>query len=169
MNRRPVSCLCLLLSLVASAIFVQNQAKPKSEPSRIVTVTRLVAMFSDLESQWLRAMQRKDESTLNRLLAEDLQVWTPTPPGDPIPREDWLRQALADRLESFHLRQMAVRSVNDDIALVSFVWSETVVRGGKSATSHYFVVDVWRKDRDNDRWQVTDRYISSVAPASHPL
>jgi ketosteroid isomerase-like protein len=166
MNRTLVSCFCLLLSLAPSAVFAQSQTTPKSEGSRIVTVTRLVAIFSDLESQWLRALQQKDQSTLNRLLAEDLQVWTPAPPGDPIPREDWLKQASADRLESFHIRQMAVRSLNDDVTLASFVLNETVERAGKPATYDYFVVDVWH--RDANQWQVTDRYVSKVAGASQP-
>ena len=166
MKWMPVSCLCLLLLLVSPAVFAQNQVQTKSEPGRIATVTRLVATFSDLETQWLNAVRQKDESTLNRLLAENFQVWTSAPPGDPIPREDWLKQALAERPESFRIRQMAVRSLNDDIALVSCVWSETVANVGKPTTYDYFVVDVWRKS--DSRWQVTDRYVSSVAAASHP-
>ncbi len=166
MSRTLVSCFCLILSLVPSAVLAHSQATPKSGPGRIVTVTRLVAMFSDLESQWLTAVQQKDESALKRLLADDFQVWTPTPPGDPITREDWLKQAWAGRLESFHLRQMAVRSLTDDTALASFVLSETVERAGKTTRRDYFVVDVWRKN--DNQWQVTDRYVSSHAGASHP-
>ena len=166
MSRTLVSCFCLVLSLVPSAVCAHSQTTPKSGPGRIVTVTRLVAMFSDLESQWLTAVQQKDESTLKRLLAEDFQVWTPTPPGDPVSREDWLKHVLAERVESFHIRQMAVRSLNDDTALASFVLSETVERAGKATRRDFFVVDVWRKNNDN--WQVTDRYVSSIASAPHP-
>jgi ketosteroid isomerase-like protein len=153
---------CLLVAVMACAVLAQDQTRRgKSEAGRIVTVTRLVAMFSDLESQWLKAVQQKDEGTLNRLLAQDLRVWMPTPPGDPIPREDLLKQALSQRLESFAIRQMAVRSLHDDTALVSFVLHETVEQAGKPVTSDYFVIDVWQKVDSN--WQVADRYFSEVA------
>jgi hypothetical protein len=41
---------------------------------RIVTRTRLVAVFSDLQNQWLEAVQKKDTATLDRLLGEEYQV-----------------------------------------------------------------------------------------------
>jgi ketosteroid isomerase-like protein len=166
MSRALVSRFCLVLCLALSEVLAQSQTPPRSGSGRIVTVTRLVAMFSDLESQWLTAIQQKDENALKRLLADDFQVWTPTPPGDPISREDWLKQAGAGKLESFHLRQMAVRSLNDETALASFVLSETVERAGKATRHDNFVVDVWRKT--GDQWHVTDRYISQITGASPP-
>jgi hypothetical protein len=62
---------------------------------------------------------------------------------------------LSQRLESFAIRQMAVRSLNGDTALVSFVLRETVEQAGKAVTSNYFVIDVWQRVDSN--WQVTDR------------
>jgi uncharacterized protein DUF4440 len=148
----------LLLSNVAS--MGQNPAPP----TRIVTTTRLVAIFSQMEADWLRATQQKDQATLQRLLAEDFQVWTPAPPGEPLPREQWFDEILAEKLDSFRIRQMAVRGLNDSTAVVSFVLSQTVVRAGHRHTSDFFIVDLWRKI--DESWQATDRYSSPIRAVS---
>ena len=127
---------------------------------RIVTTTRLVAIFSQNEDEWLRAIQQKDQATLQRLMSEDFQVWTPAPPGAPISREHWLQQAMAEKLDSFLIRQMAARAVNENVVVVSFVLSEIVEQAGKAQANDYFIVDLWQKKGEN--WQVTDRYMSQV-------
>jgi hypothetical protein len=152
------------LSFTASA---QNQARGH----RVVTRTRLQVLFSDLESQWLKAVQEKDEASLNRLLADDFQVWTPQPPGDPIPREDWLRQAFANKLQSFRLRQMAVRSLSPEVSVADFLLTLTYDRAGKIQTQDHFVVDVWTdvqtdvqtKNGESDNWRCVARYVSVVS------
>jgi ketosteroid isomerase-like protein len=127
----------------------------------------LVTIFSQIERDWLKAVQQKDEATLSRLLAEDFEVWTPAAPGDPIPHQEWLRQALAEKIDSFRIRQMAVKGLNDNTAIASFVLTESVERAGKPHTSNFFVVDVWQKKNNNDEsWQVTDRYLSEVKAVS---
>ena len=150
----------VLLSSLLTIQFGLAQAVPK-ETARIVTKTRLVAIFSELETQWLQAVQQKDETTLSRLVSEDFQVWTPQPPGAPIPREDWQKQALAHQLASFRLRQMAVRSLSNQISVASFVLSDIIEQGGKPQSRDHFVVDIWKKDGEN--WQCTDRYVWPIS------
>ena len=150
----------VLLSSLLTIQFGLAQAVPK-ETARIVTKTRLVAIFSELETQWLQAVQQKDETTLSRLVSEDFQVWTPQPPGAPIPREDWQKQALAHQLASFRLRQMAVRSLSNQISVASFVLSDIIEQGGKPRSRDHFVVDIWKKDGEN--WQCTDRYVWPIS------
>jgi len=94
-------------------------------------------------------------------VSEDFQVWTPQPPGAPIPREDWQKQALAHQLVSFRLRQMAVRSLSNQISVASFVLSDLIEQGGKPQSRDHFVVDVWKKDGEN--WQCTDRYVWPIS------
>ena len=147
----------MLLILLLSGCLVSAQAPA---PARTVTATRLVSVFSQLETDWLRAIEQKDQATLERLLSKDFQVWTPAPPGEPIPREEWLQQALAEKLDSFRIRQMAARAVNNSAVVVSFVLSETVEQAGKLHAGDYFIVDLWQKKDEN--WQVTDRYLSKV-------
>ena len=163
MNR--MKSIVVVLSLVSTGVFVfgQGQVAPERPEKRIVTRTRLVAIFSDLENELFKGLQEKSEERVDALLSEDFQVWTPAPPGDPVPRGDWKQQALAERIKTFSIRQMAARSVTDDAVLVHFVLSETVEQAGKSRVRDYFVVDLWQQS--DDKWHLADRYASSLAAA----
>jgi uncharacterized protein DUF4440 len=154
----------LLMFLSPCAAFPQGQVAPPRPQKRIVTKTRLVAVFSDLENQLFEAEQNKDHAGLDAILAEDFQLWTPTPPGDPVPRADWLSQSLAENLRDFRIQQMAARSVEENATVVSFVLSKTVAHAGKTSLQNYFVVDLWQKA--DDKWKLSDRYASQVSATS---
>jgi uncharacterized protein DUF4440 len=154
----------LLMFLSPCATFPQGQVAPPRPQKRIVTKTRLVAVFSDLENQLFEAEQNKDHAGLDAILAEDFQLWTPTPPGDPVPRADWLSQSLAENLRDFRIQQMAARSVEENATVVSFVLSKTVAHAGKTSLQNYFVVDLWQKA--DDKWKLSDRYASQVSATS---
>jgi Domain of unknown function (DUF4440) len=108
----------------------------------VPTTTRLVTIFSQLENRWFQALQHRDASALNRLLGEDFQVWTPNSMG-PIPPEERQVQVLTGDLTSFHFRQVAVRSLHEESAVVSFVLSQSVQSERKSTLEDSFVVDIW--------------------------
>lgn len=131
---------------------------------RIVTTTRLVAVFSELENQLVRALQSKDQSALNRLLGDDFQVWKPM--SDPIPREDWIQQAEPEKTANFRIENMAVRSLKDDTSVASFVLTRTSEKNKKSVTQRYFIIDCWQKTAQG--WQATDRYVSEFTSATGP-
>jgi ketosteroid isomerase-like protein len=154
----------IFLVLCPCAAFPQGQVAPPRPQKRIVTKTRLVAIFSDLENQLFQAAQSKDHAGLDAILAEDFQLWPPTPPGDPVPREDWLSQSLAENLRDFRVRQMAAHSVAENVTVVSFVLSKTVARAGKTSVQNYFVVDLWQKVED--KWKLSDRYASPLSGAT---
>ena len=150
--------------IVASALAQNGPAQTAPAPPRIVTRTRLQVVFSQLETQWLKAVQAKDKAGLNKLLAEDFEVWTAASPGEPLPREDWQTAALARKLVSFRIRQMAVRSVRPDVAVASFVLTETFDEAGTAREESHFVVDVWTSS-GGDNWRCTDRYWSESSAA----
>jgi len=137
------------------------QSSPQTPPSHVAITTRLVALFSDLEEQWLNAIQKKDSAALDHLLGDEFQVWTAAPPGSPIPREDWQVQSLASPPASFQLSQMAVRTVADNVAIASFVLQTSLNRNGAAVSQRHFIVDVWTKGGDN--WVCTDRYQSELS------
>ncbi len=147
----------ILLAVAAHA----QQTKPAPQAgTRIVTKTRLVAVFSDLEQQLLTAGRTNGATVFDRLLARDFQVWTPAPPGQPVPRAAWLEKNASSPPEAFRIRQMAVRSL-DHHAVVSFV----LVEGGGARQTARFIVDLWSNSSGD--WQLTDRYVSSVPPAPY--
>lgn len=130
------------------------QQPPGTAGTRVVTTTRLVAVFTQLESQLMTAVQNKDQAAFDRLLDQNFQEWTPQPPGEPIPRADWMLRAA--RPQSFELRQMAVVPAGND-QLVSFVLEEQV--GGKPRDS--FIVDLWTPD--GPTWRLTNRYRAEIS------
>lgn len=145
--------------------FASAQA-PKPDGRRVVTTTRLVALFSDLEQQWTQAMQRRDAAPLNKFLSDEFELWTPAPPGDPVSREDWLHDTLtASHLQSFQIQQMAVRMV-DDTAIVSFVQRQKADANGQDRSGDYFIVDLWTQH--GDTWQVLVRYASPIKNPPQP-
>jgi hypothetical protein len=158
---RKVIMACLLAAAQVTAIAAQ-QAKPGAPAqARIPTATRLVVTFHDLEQQLAIALQKNDAVTLDRLLASEFEVWTPPPPGDPVPRADWLQQRQsAPSPEEFSIRQMAVRGL-DEHAVASFV----LIQGAGARQTAQFVVDLWA--RSGGSWKLTDRYTSPVPPAPY--
>ena len=93
-----------------------QQSSPLAEPAhqRVATTTRLVTIFSELETEWLQAVQQKDSAALERFPGEDFQELSPNVAG-PVPREEWQQRALTQELQSFHLRQMAVRALRQNL------------------------------------------------------
>lgn len=146
------------LALLAAPLPAQQPA-PQAGGTRIVTMTRPMAIFSELENQLVRAAQKKDDAALQALLSEDCNLWTPAPPGDPMPREDWIAALQHHPPRSFRMRQLAVQTFGDT-NVVSFVASELRQSKGKEQTTDHFVVDVWI--RKGDTWQLAARYLSPV-------
>ncbi|MBZ5567002.1 MAG: nuclear transport factor 2 family protein [Acidobacteriia bacterium] len=152
----------VLLVLAQVSISSAQQTKPGAPAgSRIPTATRLVVTFHDLERQLTIALRKNDAATLDRLLAGEFEVWTPQPPGEPVPRADWLQQRRSVGVpEAFSIRQMAVRGL-DDHAVASFV----LIEGAGARQTAQFVVDLWA--RSGGEWKLTDRYASQVPPAPY--
>lgn len=162
MRKRFVIAFLLAIPLQVSSL-AQNQPQPGK--ARIPTATRQVVQFTQLETELLTAIQKKDEGALGRLLSDDYEVWTPAPPGDPIPREEWIQNAVKEPVRSFKLGQMAVRTFGD-AAVVSFVCRQQVVLQGKEQRRDLFLVDVWIKSAE--QWQLAVRYASRVEGLPRP-
>ena len=128
----------------------------------MVTRTRLVALYSDLEIQLVTAAQKSDKARLEQMLADDFEQWSPEPPGDPIPREDWM---AGYHPASFSLSQVAVRAFGDT-EIASFVLHQKGAFTDKDASGDFFVVDVWRREGNTSR--LASRYTSRLAKPSVP-
>lgn len=162
---RNTFCLALLAILIHAPGATAEQGAAAPGPP-IATTTRLVAQFSELEQKLGSAIEGRDAATLDKLLSDDFEQWTPAPPGEPIPREQWMHNALDGGfvLQSFAVRQMAVRTV-DKTAVVSFVQSQSGVCNGRACSFTSFVVDLWQTRNGSPLLLV--RYSSEVAPGAH--
>jgi hypothetical protein len=155
---------CFSILILVLPAMAQEPVKPPLVP-KIMTATRQVTLFTGLEKQMLGGIQKKDESSLKGLLADDFEIWMPN--GDAIAAEDWLPSVLGKfNLKSFRISQMSVRDFGDT-AVVKFMRGQKADFQGKDESGEYFVVDVWRKAGDS--WKLSDRYVSRIsAVASAP-
>jgi hypothetical protein len=148
----------LLFGVLALSASPQDQDKGHQADVE----TKFKVFFSELETQWLKAAQAKDPAALNRIVSDDFQLWTSAPPGKPMPRAEWLVEVFGRRLLSFQVRQLAVRQLSPEIAVVSFVQSDEYQQSATPQSEEHFVVDVWINKGSGDNWRCTDRYWSEV-------
>ena len=78
----------LAVLLCMPSLFASPQDQEKGH--QVVAKTHLQIFFSELETQWLKAIQEKDPAALNRAVSDDFRLWTASPPGTPMSRSDWL-------------------------------------------------------------------------------
>jgi ketosteroid isomerase-like protein len=144
---------------VALALAGQEPVKPPLSP-RIVTATRQVSIFTDLEKQVLKAIQAKDQGALKNLVSEDCMVEMPD--ADPLAAEDWVASALSKdfALKSFLIRQVSVLDQGDS-AIVKFDRVQKATFKGAPEDGEFFVVDLWKKN--GDTWKLANRYVAKVS------
>jgi hypothetical protein len=118
------------------------------QPGRVMTVTRSVKTFSELENQLDDARHGHDGAALNKLLAANFEQRSGAAPSAPIPRAEWLALPPA----TAQISQMAVHEYGD-VAVVSFA----------DAEQHAFIVDVWTKTGGS--YALSVRY-TSATPAT---
>ncbi|HVG90767.1 MAG TPA: nuclear transport factor 2 family protein [Alphaproteobacteria bacterium] len=146
--------------LVAITLFAgaQEPLKPKLTP-RIVTATRQVTMFSDLEIQMLKAVQKKDKAAIEAMLTDDCVIGMPN--ADPMPGDEWVDSVMA---KDFTLKSFAMRDVFavdlGNAAVVKFERRQDAINKGKAESGQFFVVDVWKKD--GDAWKLANRFVSKT-------
>lgn len=110
-------------------------------------LTRLVKVFSELETQLAGAARKGDQAELSKLLDASFETRSASAPGTPLPRAEWISAAKSSDATA-RMEQMAVQDL-DTVAIVSF------------KRSSLFIVDVWTQH--GGEWMLRSRYSS---PAS---
>ena len=145
---------------IAAAVLAgaQEPVKPKLTP-RIVTATRQVTMFSDLEIQMLKAVQKKDKAALQAMLADDCLIGMPN--ADPLPGDEWVDSVMAKdfTLKSFAMRDVFAVDLGNAV-VIKFDRRQDAINKGKAESGQFFVVDVWKKD--GDAWKLANRFVSKT-------
>jgi len=150
-------------AVIALAAFSSGSAQEPIKPSlspRIITATRQVTIFADLEKQMLRAIQSKDQSALSKLVSDDCIIEMPD--ADSLPCDDWMKSVLSKDyvLKTFVVRQLSVVE-GTDVMVVKFDRVQQSSFKGKPDGGEFFVVDVWKKDGAD--WKLTSRFVSKVS------
>jgi hypothetical protein len=144
LSRRATAALAAVALAAAAPVFAQPSG-------RIPTVTRLVKIFSQLETRLVDSAHVQDTAVLDTMLAPDFEMRAGEMPGTPIPRDEWMRLARTSAQTQPQLAQMAVHDFGT-VATVSF--ADTASRPPR------FIVDVWK--RGGDGWKLAVRYQSDV-------
>jgi hypothetical protein len=148
----------LMSVLIAVTVLAgaQEPVKPKLTP-RIITATRQVTMFSDLEIQMLKAVQKKDKAALESMLTEDCIIEMPD--ADPLAGDEWVDSVMA---KDFTLKSFAMRNVFavdlGNAVVVKFERRQDAVNKGRAESGQFFVVDVWKQA--GDTWKLANRFVS---------
>ena len=147
-----------LLTLAVLLAVAQEPVKPPLR-SRIKTATRQATLFTNLETQMLLAVQKKDQTALAAMLTDDFAVEMPN--ADRMAGEDWVNSVMAKdfALEKFGVHQMSVIDLGN-AAVVKYERLQQATQQGANENGQFFVIDLWRKD--GDKWKMANRYVSKV-------
>src|SRR5579862_5943927 len=125
--KSAVRIFCLSILILAVPCMLSSQAKQSGKPAqpaspdksdslqgspKIVTATKGVQQFWDIESALAQALKKKDQSALGKMLNEDFKVWMPNQTGSAVGREDWLNSGKENPLP-VRRSQMAVQFYQD--------------------------------------------------------
>jgi ketosteroid isomerase-like protein len=142
----------------------QEPVKPKLNP-RIITATKQVQMFLELEMQFLKAVQKKDQAGVQAMLTEEFQIQMPD--ADPLAGDEWLEHVMAKdfTLQNFGIREMTVVDLGN-AAVVKFERRQDATYKGQPANGEFFVVDLWKKE--GTTWKLANRFVSQTSSAAMP-
>lgn len=150
------SIIFLLIAIAAGPALAQPTG---GRPSRVVpTVTRTVHIFSDLENQWIDAVQSRDHAALDKIVAPNFELRSALQAGTPTPRAESMKQALSLPPFDSSIGKMAAHEFGD-IIVVSFEW-KLKPTNTSALPERMFVVDTWRQA--DAGWQVVTRYIAPI-------
>ena len=156
MHTRTLVIVGFALTLGASAC--TNAPEPSKAPAATPTIAApadsedaIVATISQLEKDWVAAIEKQDTATVERLLAEDFVGTSPT-------AHTFTKTQAVDDLKSarYVVEKMALDEVSVNVygtTAVSFTSQEERSKyDGDDTSGHYHFTDVWVKK--DGRWQV---------------
>jgi hypothetical protein len=140
----------------AVAPLVAPAADLRPEQARIPTVTRLVKIFVELESELGQRLAAGDTAAIEAMLADDFEMRAGPAPGNPTPRAEWIAAARGEALRGATPEQVAVHDLGE-VAIASFLQRVPNAPRSGAPARNLFVVDVWR--RAGDTWKLAIRYV----------
>ncbi len=162
---RQAVLLVVLLS-VAVPVVAQSKHKPeevKSEEQRPASDAHsFMELFGKLERDWGLAAEKRDQKSLNEIMADEFIERDATDPENMTTRTKWMQERLSSyRLDPLQIRSMTIRAFLGN-AVVSFVQKQKATQNSAGRSAEYFIVDVWVAN--HGKWQVASRFSSVVSP-----
>lgn len=130
----------------------------------VPTVTRLVKVFQQLETQFAQAARAGDTAALEALLTEDFELRVARRPAEPVARAQWLAAIKQQPAPDARIEQMAAHD-HGTIVDVSFLLRPLVAGPPRRGTeAPLFIVDTWA--RDGEAWRLKVRYAGVVGSST---
>jgi hypothetical protein len=150
---------CLVVPCASQV--VQKHDQVPSEAERPASDARsFMELFTKIERDWTQALQKKDRTALDAILAPEFIFLNTENPEKPVSRGDWIHSELANcDIHSFSHRAMSIRSYMG-VAVVSFIEKRQGTINGKDCSGEYFIVDDW--EANHGKWQASARYITLI-------
>ena len=119
------------------------------------------AELLELSEAWMRAMQERDEETLERLVAPGFRFMAIHLAPEPMTREQWMSAAMTGYvITSFSFLDAEV-VVHGDTGIVHSRYSQIASLDTTDLSNVFRLTDVWA--RRDGAWQVLARHSSVLA------
>jgi ketosteroid isomerase-like protein len=117
--------------------------------------------LAEVEEDWMRAMQERDEARLEELVAEGFRFTALHLAPEPMSREQWMGAALG----GYHIVSFAYQSMDIDVfgdtGVIHARYSQIANYDAVNLSHGYRLTDVWA--RIDGRWQVVARHSSILS------
>lgn len=127
-------------------------------------MTDLAAHILDRSDRWMQAWVTQDRAILEDSLAPDFALIVSANPTQSMPRDRWLATCATYRCSSFAYRDVQVRQLVPELAVMSAIADQRAELNGVDRSGSFFLTDVWRLEPDG-AWRVCARYSSHPEPA----
>lgn len=128
-------------------------------------MTNVAATIEQRSNRWMQGWVKRDLPVLEDSLAADFSLIVSASPKEQFNRQSWLATATSRyTCSEFRYRQVQVRNVSEDVAVMSSIAEFTADIEGVPRNGPMFVTDVWRREADG-RWRVCRRYTSHPEPS----
>lgn len=104
-----------------------------------------------LSTQWMEALERKDQATLERFLADEYYI---SEPGDltKVERSEWLKNALEMDWSNLRFENFKVDLYGDTAVVTALLDFKVTTKSGIPIRTNSQATDIWVKR--NGQWQV---------------
>lgn len=149
---------CVCLPVIAQKTH-KKESRTDEENRTASDAHSFMELFTKLENGVALAVQHKDASELDRVLAPEFVVHSAANPEHPTVRADCIRQLSNWSLQSYDLHAFAIRAFATE-TIVSYVQSQRATQQRRDQSADYYVVDLWVVNHGD--WQLAGRYISRI-------
>ena len=141
------SVLTPVLILLVSFLFAQDQKDVAQETE-----------LKKLSNDWMVAAMKRDQATLDKIVASEFKLGGTKPGGNIISREIWMKNTMENlKIDSINYLKTEV-DVIDNVAIVqsTFYWSVSFL-GSPAKKDTVDMVDTWIRRLQG--WQVVSRLV----------